>query len=335
MNNYIGHPLQIRGAESVTLNGGKGNGMNYLIIRNGLGLEAWISLDRCADITRLTFKGNNFGYFSPCGHVAPQYYDGKGDGFLKSFTAGFFTTAGLRAVGSPCTDNGEDLPLHGTISHIPAESWYADEQDDCLIIKAIIRDCVIFGHKLVLVRKYTFPYTSNTFTVSDSVTNEADTESPYMILYHCNMGYPLLSENSMVCIPNKCCTARNDHAQENIKTALEMEKPQAGYEECCYYYDVKECNGIAKAGIYNPDISAGLTMSYSKSQLPYFTQWKMMGKKDYVLGLEPGNCTPDGRDVLRKQNKLQFIKPDETVKTELTFTFHSSAQSFEGELKCL
>ncbi len=331
MNNYIGHPLQIRGAETVILDGGRGNGMKYLIVRNGLGLEAWICLDRCADLTRLTLKGNNLGYFSPCGHVAPQYYDGKGSGFLKSFTAGFFTTAGLRAVGSPCTDDGEELPLHGTVSHIPAESWCVDETTDELTVKAVIRDCVIFGHKLILVRSYIFSYTSNTFTVKDTVNNEGDTESPYMILYHCNMGYPLLSENSKVVIPNNGCSPRNSHAQEYIGNALIMEKPQAGYEECCYYYDVKECNGIAKVGIFNPEISCGLTMTYNKSSLPYFTQWKMMGKKDYVLGLEPGNCTPDGRDVLRRENKLKFIRPDEKIETQLTFNFHSEMQSFEGE----
>lgn len=39
MNNYIGNPLQLRGAEHYTLHGGRGEGMNFLYIRNGLGLE--------------------------------------------------------------------------------------------------------------------------------------------------------------------------------------------------------------------------------------------------------------------------------------------------------
>ena len=109
MKEYIGHPLQIRGAECFSLCGGKGDGMKYLSVRNGLGLALLISLDRCADLARVTFNGKNMGYFSPCGHVAPAYYDKDGAGFLKSFTAGFFTTCGLRAVGSPCTDEGEVL----------------------------------------------------------------------------------------------------------------------------------------------------------------------------------------------------------------------------------
>lgn len=332
MKQYIGHPLQVRGAECFSLCGGKGDGMKYLSVRNGLGLELLVSLDRCADLTRVTFCGKNMGYFSPCGHVAPTYYDKDGTGFLKSFTAGFFTTAGLRAVGSPCTDDGETLPLHGTIGNTPVDTYSVDESDKCIAIKTVIRDCVIFGAKLVMERTYTVSYVENTFTVRDTVTNEADDKSPYMILYHCNMGYPLLSEKCEVVIPNSGYKARNEHAERFKDSALVMEEPTALYEECCYYFDVSEKNGKASVGIFNPEISAGLVISYDKKELPYFTEWKMMGKKDYVLGLEPGNCTPDGRDVLRKEGRLAFLEPDESATTEVTFTFFDNKSAFEGEI---
>jgi hypothetical protein len=38
----------------------------------------------------------------------------------------------------------------------------------------------------------------------------------------------------------------------------------------------------------------------------------MMGVRDYVLGLECGNCTPDGRDIMRKTGRLKFLHPGET-----------------------
>ena len=57
-----------------------------------------------------------------------------------------------------------------------------------------------------------------------------------------------------------------------------------------------------------------------------------MGKTDYVLGLEPGNCTPDGRDVLRKNGTLKFLQPDESSITTVKFTFVSDEKDFEGEL---
>lgn len=330
MKDYVGNLLQIRGAERYVLEGGKGDGMHFVCVRNGKGLEAWISLDRAGDISRLNVLGQNMGYFAPCGYVAPQYYDGVGMGFLKSFTAGFFTTCGLTAVGSPCTDDGEELPLHGTVSNIPAELLGMEENSEGMTVKLKVTDGVLFGRKLVMHRRYHFSYAQNTFTVTDTVTNEADTPSPYSILYHCNMGWPLLSENSIVRVPNKGITPRTDLAKQHLGSALQMEKPQAGYEERCYYYDVLEKDGKAWVGIYNGEIGQGLIMGYDKSTLPYFTQWKMMGKRDYVLGLEPGNCTPDGRAALRKEGILKYLQPEESCTQTIQFRFVTDQSAFES-----
>ena len=56
-----------------------------------------------------------------------------------------------------------------------------------------------------------------------------------------------------------------------------------------------------------------------------------MGEYEYVLGLEPGNCTPDGRDVMRKTGKLKFIKPDEEYNTSLKFDFMCGEKTFLEE----
>lgn len=331
MNYYAGHPLQTRGAEQYVLQGGKGDGMHFLYVRNGLGLEAWLSLDRCGDLSRVTIDGCNTGFFSPCGYVAPQYFDKVGLNFLKSFTAGFVTTCGLTAVGSPCVDDGEALPLHGTVSHIPAELNAVLEDENALTVQMTVREQVLFGRKLVMQRKYVFSYTENTVTLEDVVINQNDAATPYMILYHCNLGYPLLSENSVVKIPNEHFVPRDEEAAKGTDTALCMEKPQAGYAERCYFYNVKAENDVAHVGIYNPDIQKGMVMSYNKSQLPCFTEWKMMGRYDYALGLEPGNCTPEGRDVLRKNGKLQFLQPEQQAKTAVTFTFVSDRTAFDAQ----
>lgn len=90
-------------------------------------------------------------YMSPCGYVAPAYYVNTGSDWLKSFTAGFLTTCGLQNVGSPCIDDGENLPLHGSIANTPAEQIYWVEEDDDLVIRATVKDEVIFGRKLRLL----------------------------------------------------------------------------------------------------------------------------------------------------------------------------------------
>lgn len=330
MKKYLGNSLQIRGAERYTLEGGKGNGMRFICVRNGCGLEAWISLDRAGDLSRVTFKGENMGYFSPCGYVAPQYYDNKGIGFLKSFTAGFFTTCGLTNIGNPCTDEGEELPLHGTISNIPSEDAAISETKEGIEISVTVRDYTFTSQKLALKRKYFFSYTENTIAVNDTVVNEGINDSPYALLYHCNMAYPLLTEKSIVKIPNKGIKPRSDFAAEHIATALTVDKPTTNAKERCYYFDVNDTNGIASAGIYNEDINKGVIISYDKSTLPCFTEWQMFDEIKYVLGLEPCTCELEGRDVLRKNNQLEFIEPGEAKNTSLTFKFVDKKSEFDA-----
>ncbi|MBQ1935508.1 MAG: aldose 1-epimerase family protein [Clostridia bacterium] len=301
---------------------GKGKGMTLLEVRNGKGLQITLSADRCMDLSRVTYKGRNMGWFSPVGYVAPAYYDDQGAGFLKSFTGGFLTTCGLTAVGSPCTDEGETLPLHGRVSNTPCEDYSYEETEDALTIRATVREASVFGHQMLLHRQVVVSKKGNTVTLLDRVENVGAKPSPCMLLYHFNMGYPLLSESAKLVIPNHSVVGRTPEAQADIARALTVEAPQADYAEQCFYYDVKEQNGMASCGIYNPEIQAGLIMSFDKKSLNKFTQWKQMGEHEYVMGLEPGNCLPDGRDAVRQRGELTLLNPNEsaTFKTVLTFT---------------
>ena len=318
MIKYLGHKNQVYGVEEMRLSGGKADGMRMLFVRNAKGLEFWVSVDRAADISRLTFKGDNYGYLSACGYVSPQYYDDKGLGFLKSFTSGFFTTCGLTAVGSPSVDDGEELPLHGTISNTPCENIMHWETDDEIHIKATVRDAKLFGHKLILEREYIVPIFKNEIYMTDTIKNIGSTTAPLEVLYHCNMGYALLSENAVIKIPSTEVLPRSEYAKQGIPTCLECEKPQSDYEEMCFYHTL---HGNTEVSMYNPDIKKGIKMSYDTKELKYFTQWKMMGEYDYVMGLEPGNCLPDGRDVMREKGILEFLKPDEQKVHHIKFEF--------------
>lgn len=309
MNPYIGHESQLYGMEEHRLVGGKGDGMRLLEVNNGKGLELTVSLDRAADISRLRFRGINMSYFSPCGYVAPAYYDSTGSNWLKSFTAGFLTTCGLRAVGSPCVDEGEELSLHGTIANQPAEQAYWFEENGELVVRALVKDEVIFAPKLRMWREIRVSLSENTFTIQDTIENTGDTEQPLEILYHMNMGYPLLDEDSVVEIPSVSVAPRDDHAAEDIENWMKMIKPETGYVERCYYHKFADAKG--KASIYQPKLGQGLEIGFNAEELDGFVEWKMMGVRDYVLGLECGNCYPDGRDVMRKTGMLKFLAPGE------------------------
>ena len=319
MNKYIGNQIQLYGVEAYRLEGGKGDGMRLLRVYNACGLEFFVSVDRCADISKLTFKGDNYSFISPCGYVSPKYYDKEGIGFLKSFTAGFITTCGLTAVGNPCIDDGEQTGLHGTISNTPCENISHWIEDDIIHIAAVVRDASLFAHQLILDRHITVPVDKNEIHIKDVIKNIGRTTSPLEVMYHCNMGYPLVSENAQLTIPADEVIPRNEHAASDIGNCLVMEKPQADYEEMCFYHKM---NGTPTVELYNPDIRKGLKMSFDTSELPFFTEWKLMGEYEYVLGLEPGNCNPDGRDVMRASGDLEFLAPGETKVQHLNLEFY-------------
>lgn len=309
MNPYIGHESQLYGIEEHRLIGGRGDGMRLYEVNNGKGLEMTVSPDRNGDITRLRYKGVNLSYMSPCGYVAPAYYDSIGSNWLGSFTAGFLTTCGLQAVGSPCHDEGEELPLHGSIANTPCEHSYYTEENGNLIIRTVTKDEVIFGRKLRLSREIAVSIRENSFTIQDTIENTGDRVEPFEILYHMNMGYPLLDEESVITIPSVQVIPRDEHAAEDIENWMHMEKPTAGYQERCYYHKFADRNGMAK--IYQPKLDIGLEIHFDASELDGFVEWKMMGVRDYVLGLECGNCYPDGRDVMRRTGMLKFLQPGE------------------------
>ena len=47
-----------------------------------------------------------------------------------------------------------------------------------------------------------------------------------------------------------------------------------------------------------------MRLRYKPAELPCFTEWKMLGEKEYVLGIEPGNCRPMGREAEREAGRL-------------------------------
>lgn len=315
VNPYIGHESQLYGVEEHRLVGGKGDGMRLYEINNGKGLELTVSPDRCADIARLRYRGINMSYFSPCGYVAPAFYQATGTNWLKSFTAGFLTTCGLEAVGSPCEDGGELLPLHGTIANTPSEHSYFCQEGEDLVVRAVTKDEVLFARKLRLTRELRVSTQKNEFVITDVIENTGDTTQPFEILYHMNLGYPLLDEDSVITVPSAQVEPRDDHAAEDLANWSKAIKPEVGYQERCYYHKFPDENG--RASIYQPKLGQGLEITFNAKELDGFVEWKMMGVRDYVMGLECGNCYPDGRDVMRQKGMLKFLAPGEQKKYQV------------------
>lgn len=331
---YIGHRDQLFRINHVKMQDGKAKDVNMLQIDNRSGLHFEINEDRGMDIPYLSFKGTNVGFISPCGVVSPEYYDDNGLGFLKSFTAGFMTTGGLQYAGAPCEYEGTAYGLHGHISHTPATnvSFDIDESESFpkLVISGRVEDAQIFGDKLTLQRKIVTEYEKKELSITDTVTNEGYRKARHFILYHCNIGYPLLSPESKIYIPTMHTEPRNEHAKQGMSHCMKLETPDPNYEEMCYYQTLKpDRNHMTSVAVFNPELDFGIAISFDLRTLDHFVEWKMMGARDYVMGLEPCNSTIDGIEDAIERGTIKYLEPGQSVTYHLTMSIIDGKKEFE------
>lgn len=299
------------------LTDGRGRNIRAIDVNSGSGLQYTVLPDRGMDISLASFKGINLVYLTCNGETHPSFYEPAGSGWLHTFSGGLLTTCGLTYLGSPVTDNGEELGLHGRYSTIPARQvcdlseWTGDEF--CVKLTGITEEGSLFGHKLRLERAITTIAGKNSINISDRITNFGFNEAPYTVLYHMNMGYPLLSEDAELIIDAEKTTPRDATAEKGISEFRRFTKPTAGFEEQVYFHLLRsDEQGRAEVILKNKKIGIALTIRFNKSNLPWFTQWKMMGQGDYVLGLEPGNVPVKNRKILREEGLLPSLLPGES-----------------------
>jgi len=313
---YVGCTSQLFGVKDYRMIGGKADGVRAVDVKNGTGLEFTVLPDRCLDIYCLSYKGVNLSYLSKTGVVAPQYYNDRGTEWLRSFYAGMLTTCGMTQVGAACVDNGQELGLHGRVSNIPAEEVYAGSEWEgdtpVMRVKGKMREAIVFGENLILSREIVCKYGENKIHINDTVENLGYREEPLMILYHINLGYPLLSENSFFAANSLEVVPSTDEAAKGLSEYNKCLPPTNGFLEHVFYHDLKaDSEGKTFAALVNPDLNLAVAIRFNKNQLSHLTQWKQMGAGEYVMGIEPCNCHTKGRAEARKDGTLQFIKPGE------------------------
>lgn len=330
---FVGHRDQLFRINKFSMQDGKAAGVQLIDVSNRSGMHFDVNISRGLDIPHLDYCGENIGFIAPCGIVHSSYFDDKGLGFLKSFTAGFLTTCGLKTVGTPTEYEGTSYGLHGNISNIPAEnvSYKICEVDiPYLEIEGDLSDAIIFGDRITLHRNIRCNYKERKIFLHDTVINKGSKRARHMILYHCNIGFPLLDPSAELYIPSYKVTPRNEHSATGLPTWMNLEEPNSQYEEMCYYHNLRrDENNNTCVGVFNPELGFGVSIAFDTTTLDHFVQWKMMGTNDYVLGLEAGNSTIDGISDAISNGSMKYLEPDESVEYHLTFSLLDNKTEFE------
>jgi hypothetical protein len=321
----VGTLAQVVRVDSFVEAEGPARGARRLRLVNGGGLEIELHPDRALDIGQVTVDGIPVAWISPTTITAPEAYEPQGNGWLRTFGGGLLATCGLDTFGPPSEDAGQVLGQHGRIGAQKATIVRSDATADGIVVEAVIRQASVFGENLVLRRRISTAAGSDTVRIDDTVTNESFAEQPHLILYHMNLGWPLVDDETTIDIPARSVTPRDADAVAGEADRTRLGAPTAGFREQVFVHELEQ-NGPTTATITNPARGLEFTLTFSGVELPYLHQWKMVGQGHYVLGVEPANSPHFGRAAARAAGELPVIAAGESVSYSLEFRLRRIAE---------
>ena len=321
----MGNIGTIAGIRQIEYQDGFARGLRaYEVVNGPIRFTAYI--DKCLDIGEFYYNGVPMHY-----HARPGVMNGNwfydGENAPRSIMCGMLFTCGLSNVG-PLQEmpGGKTQPQHGFIRNTPAEHcgartyWVGD--DYYLELTGTMRESSLFGTNLVLRRTITTKLGDPAVEIRDEIENESSTENvPCMLMYHCNAGFPLMDACSVFEIDpvesgDRDEIAANGRKEESYKV---FGDPIVGYDEQVFYHKLPaDENGWCHATMVNPERKLALTVSYHNQELPYLIHWKCKDAGNYVTGIEPSNCHPEGVHKEEEYGTLRKLAAHETITTGIT-----------------
>lgn len=349
----VGDILQIGGVRLIELADGKERGVRAAQFRTGTGFAFTVLLDRGLDISHAEWSGRALNWRSMTEDAHPAYFEPTGEpgglGWVRTFYGGLMVTCGLNWAGAPCRDEQagparlgtRQLGLHGYISHTPAKNVYADgawEGDEYRMwVRGKCQEALVFGENLLLHREISTRLGTNSLVVKDRVENAGFDRVEHMLLYHINIGFPAVDAGSELLAPSLKVTPRDEAADEGREQAPKLDGPTPDYHEKVYFHDLGTAeDGTTGTAIVNRALGFGVYVKYNRNELPYYTQWKMTGQRNYVVGMEPANCLPIGRVAEREASRLQYLESREEREYTLeigALTTTAEIAAFEADIE--
>lgn len=327
----IGDVSQVASAREVRLGDGNEDGVRAIDVRVAGGLSALVLADRGLDIGPAWVDGHPIGWQSTTGIVGPSHGDEAH--WLRRFHGGLLTTCGLQNVGPPNVDEGVAHGIHGRVSGIPARNVthrvVADGDRWAVEVSGELRETDVFGVDLVLRRTLRFPMGEPLVEIHDEVVNQGYGAAGLMLLYHCNIGWPVVADGAVLLPPRATVVPRDARAEAGLDVHRTFTAPVDGFEEQVFEHVLAEPRparasiAIANPG-YAPTGGIAVAVEFDPAQLPHLWHWRMLGPGMYLTGLEPATCGILGRAAERERGTVDWLAPGEGR------TFDVTIRAFTG-----
>ncbi len=325
--------------KKITLRGGKQEGVDVIVIDNGK-LQVAICPTRGMGVLWAKLGDVRLGWDSPVKEIVdPRYIDLQsrgGLGWLEGFNE-FLCRCGLEWSGHPGADRfinnvGDpatlDLTLHGKIANTPASEVEiaVDRNPPYRIhIRGRVDERMFYGPKLELTTDLSTEPGSNTFRITDTITNQGAGEQEFQILYHVNFGKPLLEEGAAFLAPIDRISPFNAHAAEGLAQFDKYPAPELGFIEQVYKIKpVAAADGRTTALLTNSRGDRAASISFNIKELPYLTLWKNTNaeREGYVTGIEPGTSFPHNRRVERARGRVPKLSAGANRSFAIDYAVH-------------
>ena len=320
----VGHPEQVAGVELLELLDGDARGVRVARVRTGE-IDVDILVDRALDISRASVRGVPVGWLSPAGIRHAAFAEPHGLGPLRTFTGGLLTTCGLDHVHAPADEPDRYGPPGGTVRHHPLHGRIAaaqarltrlDREGSTLVIEGEVRQAMPFGEHLVLRRRLEADLGGRTLRIRDRVRNDGQMPSPLAVLYHLNVGWPVVSPRARVTATVGEPAVRLGSAGQ--RDWRHLPEPEPAAVEAVWEHTLRRGDdGWCRAAVVTDDIgdgrAAGLLVSWDAATLPHLAQWLMPAPGMYVTAVEPSTVGVGGVAAAREAGTLRMLEPDEDV----------------------
>ncbi len=309
---------QLASSTASTVCGGAAHGCRAVDLRVARGIDLRILPDRGFDLGAAWYRGTPLAWVSAVGERGPLDAPRDRD-WVDAFGGGLLVTCGLRNVGAPSEGHGQ----HGRYSHLRAsdvvtERDFDDDGELVLTARAAVDEVSALGPHLRLERVVRTWSGSGRVEVSDRTINLGDAPEPAPLLYHVNLGPPLLDDDAEVRIASGRVLPRDADAAAGLARWSAPGKPERGAAELVFEHEVPaDEHDWCRAALVNRSLGLEVELSWERGGLPRFHQWLHPASGIYVLGLEPANCSVLGRAADRAEGRLPLLAPGATRVTRL------------------
>lgn len=299
---------------------GRGNGVQVVEIDNGP-LQVTLLPTRGMSIWQIICDGVPFKWNSPIdGPVNPALvpvFDPSGLGWLEGFDE-MMVRCGLVSNGAPEFDAESNwrFPLHGRIANLPAERIWCEADDNGIVLAGDVREQRLFFNNLQLTARIRIDFDSRVVEIDDTVKNLASTAMATQMLYHINIGKPVLDAGSRLVAAVKQMAPRDQRAAEMIDSWDIYDEATSGYSEVVNFFQmVADKDDQAEVLLESSAAETGMGVAWDTSTLPCFVQWKNTAadQDGFVTGLEPGTNFPNTKSFEAQQGRVVTLEPDGQV----------------------